>query len=116
MTVSNLELKKQYNILLEKITALEEAGMSAGNRKYTMLTDQAKELHRTIASQESVFDINSFEDSIKFFTQKEEHCTFIWGFNVSGIKYPILKNLEIRSKMQLDSKNDVKPSLPEAFL
>lgn len=104
MTVSSQDLKMQYNRLLGQIIELEEAGKSAGNPKYLMLTNQAKQLYQTIASQESIFDIDSWEKAIEFFTQKGQRYCFLYGFDVDNTKYPLLKSSFLRQKWGLMQK------------
>lgn len=101
MTVTNIDLKKQYNHLLGQIIELEEAGKSAGNPKHTMLVSQAMQLFQTIASQESVFDIRDWEDSKAFFTQKGEKYAFLYGFKIENVMYPLLKSLNLRQKWNI---------------
>lgn len=104
MTVNVENLKQQYNIILARIIDLEEAKLSAGNSKYKMLAEQAKQLHQQIASVESVFDINSFEDSIKFFTQKGTRYTFLYGFDTGNGLYPHCKSENLRQNLILQQE------------
>ena len=101
MTVTNIELKQQYNRMLSQIIELEEAEKNAGNPKYKMLTNQAKLLHQSIANHEAIFDIQSWEDSIAFFTQKGERFTFLFGFETNNIKYPLCSSANLRQKLGL---------------
>lgn len=101
MTVTNIELKQQYNRMLGQIIDLEEAGKSASNPKYFMLTSQAVQLYQMIASQESIFDIQNWDDSVAFFTKKGERFTFLYGFETNNIKYPLLQSENLRQKWNI---------------
>lgn len=101
MTVTNIELKQQYNRMLSQIIDLEEKEKSAENPKYKMLTLQAMQLHQSIAAQESVFDVQNWADSIAFFTKKGQRFTFLFGFETDNVKYPLCKSENLRKKLGL---------------